>query len=210
MKNIFDNKFKSLKHKLLFAWVEKGIRNNDMLAVKRWGKYLRNELTREHFEHWMGKFPGLKFSGGIIELFYFADQDTQKKVFELAALCRRDYYCRAWAHLAREEFLESLLRWHHDQVVDEVVDKYDPTFLTWIGLRFNRPEIYERFYLKADGDLVKHMLEHRVFEENEHTYWNLDYYAEQRAKNLETLQHLQRDKLNALVGDHGELKRRKL
>lgn len=182
-----------------------------MRAVKLWAKHLNTQMTDNNFEQWMLKFPGLDFSSYIIEAFYFADTPTQKYVFELAAKHQRNYYCEAWAEkIVREEFLESLLRWRHNEIIGRVLERYDPTFLTWIGLRFNRPDIYETFYHACDHDRVQRMLEERVFEEQERTYWNLDYYQNQRDENFAILAHLQRDKLNALVGTVGETARRKL
>lgn len=212
MINIFDRKHLTLfKHKILFAWVEQGIAAKNLRAVTRWGKHLKNELTGEHFEQWMSKFPGLDFSPYIIALFYFANSPTQKYVFEMAAKYQRSHYCEAWAqHIVREEFLASLLRWHHNDIIACVLNRYDPTFLTWVGLRFNRADIYETFYPISDHDRVREMLEERVFEEQEHTYWDLDYYKNQRTANFVILEQLQRKKLHNLVGELGETKRRKL
>ena len=211
MINIFDTKhLKFFKHKFFFTWVEQGIAKKDLRVVQRWGKHLKNELKAEHFEQWMNQFPGLDFSPCIIALFYFADKPTQKSVFETAAKHQRNFYCEAWSNIVREEFLASLLRWHHNDIIARVLDRYDPTFLTWIGLRFNRPDIYEKSYPLSDHDCVQKMLEERVFEEQERIYWNLDYYRNQRDQNFAILNQLQREKLQALVGDLGETKRRKL
>lgn len=202
---------KSLKWKFLFQRVEQGIAAKDLRAVQRWGKYLGNELNGKHFEQWMSQFPGLSFSPYIIELFYFADTPTQKHVFEMAARYQRSYYCQAWAQrIVREDFLVSLLRWHHNDIIKSVVSYYDPTFLTWVGMRFNRSDIYEQFYHMADHDQVRKMLEKRVFEEQEHTYWDLDYYKNQRTANFAILEQLQRKKLHNLVGKLGTTQRRKL
>ena len=99
---------------------------------------------------------------------------------------RRERYFAAWANsIVREEFLVSLLRWHHTDTVHAIVDRYDPTFLTWVGLRFNRPDMYERFYPLCDHDRVRKMLDERVFEESELAYWDLEYYKTQRSTNLD-------------------------
>lgn len=180
------------------------------MKVKRWAPQVKHLLNFTHFETWMKDYPELAAADCIIEVFHFADQPTQKKVFELVAQRHRDYYCKAWAHLGREEFLASLLRWHQIEIAYSVLQHYDPTFLTWIGLRFNHPKIYEKFYPLADHDQVRKMLDGRVFEEQEREYWDLDYYKNQRDNNFETLARLQATKLHSLLQEHGSNQRKKI
>lgn len=197
-------------HAFVMRRIEHAIKNGRVSGCRRWGKCVE-QLEHTHFQQWMKDYSEKASAECIIELFYFADQPTQKKVFEFVAMCRREHYFRAWAqHLTREEFVASLLRWRHMDVVRDIVQRYDPTFLTWIGLRFNCPELYERYYPLSDHDQVWAMLEGRMFEESEVAHWNLDYYKNQRNQNFEILLHLQRLKFQAMFADQGEYKRSKM
>lgn len=197
-------------HAFVMRRVEHAIKHGRISGCRRWGKYL-GQLDHTHFQQWMNNYSKKTSADCIIELFHFADHPTQKKVFEVVAMCRKEYYCKAWAQrFTREEFMASLLRWQHMDIVWDIVERYDPTFLTWVGLRFNSPEIYERYYPLSDHDQVQVMLERRVFEENEVVYWDLEYYKNQRSQNFETLLHLQRLKFQTMFADQGEYKRSKI
>lgn len=201
----------SLKHRFVVNRVERAIAHGCVRSAQRWGKYLHGRLKLLDFEQWMADHPGHSSANCITALFYYASHDTQNQVFEMVAACRRAQYFTVWAHsIVREEFLASLLRWRHMDIVQQVVDKYDPTFLTWVGLRFSQPEIYQKFYPLCEHDQVRHMLEERVFENREKIYWDMTYHAQQRSENLEILAQLQGLKIRALLGGHGECTRRKI
>lgn len=201
----------SLTRSFLMTRIERAIALGQPSSAHTWGRHIKSELTVDQFAQWMKDYPSLSSVPCIVELFYYASHDTQNKVFEMVSSHRRERYFAAWANsIVREDFLVSLLRWHHTDTVDAVIDRYDPTFLTWVGLRFNQPDMYERFYPLCDHDRVRKMLDERVFEESELAYWDLEYYKTQRSTNLDTLARLQAVKIREALGDHGAGKRRKI
>lgn len=185
----------------ILAAIDWSVKQGWVAGAKWLGRRLESHaFTAQHFHHWMATYWREPQMACTIELFYCAHMDVQKRVFETVSHCHRTPYLRPWATTVVEEYVfVSLLRWRHWDLLEEIIELYDPTFVTWVGLRFSRPEVYVRFYPRSRHDEVFHMLNHRVLEESEHQYWNAWFRVEERERANAVLEELQKNKLVQMV-----------
>ena len=143
------------------------------------------------------------------------EQKTVDEIFEFVTLQRYHYHSNALADFAvNENAYISLVQWKHDAILERITHKYDPTFLCWVGLAFDRKTLFNQNYPLANHDQLLHMIECNFYGSGIHKNpFGNDYILfpqHLKEQTLMFLQQQQRNKLMACVEQMGDTKKRKM
>ena len=159
--------------------------------------------------------PNIRSIDCIVAATLTREQKTVEEIFEYVTLRRYHYHSNALADfVVNENAYISLTQWKHETILERITGKYDPTFLCWVGLAFDRKTLFNQNYPLANHDQLLHMIECKFYGSGIHKNpFGSDYTLfpqHLKEQTLVFLQEQQRDKLMASVDQMGDTKKRKM
>jgi len=195
----------------VFGWswvewtVERGYKRLTLFCIKL---LPHDNLDAFELERIIKKYPSIRSIECIVAATLTRAPETVDKIYEYVACRRLHYYSNLLTdHAHSEKAYISLIKWRHNDILQRIEHKYDPTFLCWVALLFDRKHLFEQKYSLSDHDKLVHMIEYQFYS-MEHDC--IAFPTDKKEKILELLMERQREKLTRCVSHQGDTKKRKM